>query len=84
VDSRLKHVDHCLDYVRQGLQCSQDVALEPAIVDANGGVLGSDFGKTLHQCRNWRQFWKLAEEHYSYLQNQLPPWHFKGFQKMKS
>jgi len=63
VDSRLQHVDHCLDFVRQGLQCAGNIGLEPAVLDGNGMAIGALFGHAKHQCRSWDLFWKFAENH---------------------
>lgn len=43
------HAMHCFDYLRQGIQCSADDALEEGIPEL-GGVSG--WG-TIHRCRDF-------------------------------
>lgn len=53
-DLQAGHVAHCLDYVRQGIKCTEDLTLEWAtapgsrVIDAMGGALHvcHDFEKT--------------------------------------
>ncbi|KAF2667309.1 hypothetical protein BT63DRAFT_456614 [Microthyrium microscopicum] len=60
---RLQHADHCLDFIRQGLQCNGDVGLEPAIMGENNIIAGVMFGTISHQCRSWDYVRKFAEDH---------------------
>ena len=52
------HLRHCIDLLRQSLQCRPDLTVE--IKDSErGGVTG--FG-TAHQCRDWGQLLAWLEE----------------------
>lgn len=55
---RASHVAHCFDYLQQGLTCSADTTLEPAI-DKEHGFLGSGFKR---QCFNFEQLKSFVEE----------------------
>lgn len=56
---RKPHVAHCFDYLRQGILCSADSTIEPA-VDSVNGFLGGGFPR---HCRNFLQLKDWAEEH---------------------
>lgn len=48
------HVDHCLDYLRQTIECYGDTTLEwGRLIESNGVIFGAvnGYGVT-HQCRN--------------------------------
>jgi hypothetical protein len=51
------HMDHCIDYVRQLIICSGDMALA-------GGDLpgGSSFLDVPHVCKNYDQMYEYLEE----------------------
>ncbi|ROW00562.1 hypothetical protein VSDG_03393 [Cytospora chrysosperma] len=55
---RATHVAHCFDYLQQGLTCSADTTIEPAI-DEKHGFLGSDLQR---QCRNFDVLKTFVEE----------------------
>ena len=57
--ARIPHMAHCFDYLRQGITCSADSTVEPA-VDKENGFLGSGFER---QCRDFVQLKEWAEEH---------------------
>jgi hypothetical protein len=44
------HVDHCIDYLRQAIMCTGDIALEHSIVPEEFGFNG--WGAA-HQCADW-------------------------------
>ncbi|KAH8821797.1 hypothetical protein F5884DRAFT_769083 [Xylogone sp. PMI_703] len=46
------HVEHCLDYVRQSIQCNADLTTMTFNYAPNRGQLVADFD-TLHTCRNF-------------------------------
>lgn len=50
---------HCFDYLRQGIMCSADSSIEPAVDTANG-FLGAGFPR---QCRDFGELRFWAEEH---------------------
>ncbi|KAK9424904.1 putative Tat pathway signal sequence [Seiridium unicorne] len=57
----LWHVNHCLDYVRQALQCNADLSLEwPVEVNGETLVVGWD---NVHECKNWDSIYAFAEQH---------------------
>ncbi|KAL9074612.1 MAG: hypothetical protein Q9161_002205 [Pseudevernia consocians] len=56
---RKPHVAHCFDYLRQGILCSADSSIEPA-VDTVNGFLGSGFPR---QCRDFEELKDWAEKH---------------------
>jgi len=42
------HIGHCFDYVRQGILCAGDMAVEKSMKPTlPGDILG------IHQCRDW-------------------------------
>lgn len=45
----MEHLNHCWDYLRQGLMCNADVTLEWA---QYGGPLDTGWGYQ-HQCKDW-------------------------------
>lgn len=56
---RKPHVAHCFDYIRQGILCSADSTIEPA-VDTVNGFLGAGFPRS---CRNFEELKNWAEDH---------------------
>ncbi|KAL2045930.1 hypothetical protein ABVK25_011926 [Lepraria finkii] len=56
---RKPHVAHCFDYLRQGILCSADSSIEPA-VDTVDGFLGAGFPR---QCRDFEELKDWAEDH---------------------
>jgi hypothetical protein len=61
-DVRLRHTDHCLDFIRQAIQCAGDITLEPAVLGEDGQVSSVVFGNA-RQCRNWDFVWTFAAQH---------------------
>ncbi|WEW60174.1 hypothetical protein PRK78_005659 [Emydomyces testavorans] len=56
----LWHVQHCFNYVRQGLQCAGDMSLEiPTYFNGTPIVVGWN---SPHKCRSWDAMWRYAEE----------------------
>ncbi|KAL2259649.1 hypothetical protein VTK26DRAFT_6617 [Humicola hyalothermophila] len=49
------HISHCVDYIRQGIMCCGDVALEGQQTTFPPGVDGSDGWDAKHVCRDWNQ-----------------------------
>lgn len=55
------HYAHCLDYLRQGIQCSADLSLEFVSEDSEHGVVvGFSYP---HECTAWDELWGYAERH---------------------
>ena len=57
---QMRHMDHCFDYLRQGIMCAGDTTLEWPKEGSKGVVDG--WGVT-HQCRNWDDIVKFVEGH---------------------
>ena len=55
-----KHVVHCLDYIRQALQCHADTNLEFRVVAATGEAAFTGYGE--HRCRDFERVVRFAEE----------------------
>lgn len=54
-----EHIQHCLIYLRQGVMCNADSALEHAIYFSNGtGIRGGD--GTVHTCRNFQALYNIS------------------------
>ena len=49
------HLEHCIDYIRQGLMCNADTTIEPPLYVKDGfGSDGPITGEGIqHQCRDW-------------------------------
>lgn len=60
-----EHVSHCVDLIRQILQCQPDLTVE--IKNEEGGVTG--FG-TAHQCYDWDQLMSWMETWETYGQTE--------------
>ncbi|KAB8071290.1 hypothetical protein BDV29DRAFT_159646 [Aspergillus leporis] len=57
----LWHVSHCLDYLRQALQCAGDTSLE-LVTEISGAAIVDGFDWP-HQCRSWDAIWNYASEY---------------------
>ena len=55
-----KHVVHCLDYIRQVLQCHVDTNLEYQVVSETGHAAFTGYGE--HQCRDFERGFRFAEK----------------------
>lgn len=51
---------HCLDYIRQALQCHADTNLEYRIASETGDAAFVGYAK--HQCRDFDRVFRFAEE----------------------
>ncbi|KAF8055313.1 hypothetical protein FPV67DRAFT_854314 [Lyophyllum atratum] len=63
---RVGHANHCLNFLRQIILCDADTTLEPTtptIVAGKNINVVTGIGVT-HQCRDWAQVWKFAEDNY--------------------
>ncbi|KAE8369712.1 hypothetical protein BDV27DRAFT_152793 [Aspergillus caelatus] len=56
----LWHISHCLDYLRQALQCAGDTSLE-FVTEISGEAVvdGLDWP---HECRSWDSIWDYATD----------------------
>ncbi|KAH6659513.1 hypothetical protein BKA67DRAFT_652743 [Truncatella angustata] len=53
------HYAHCLDYLRQGVQCSADLSLEFVSQSTGRAVVdGLDYP---HECANWDEIWEYSK-----------------------
>ena len=57
------HVQHCFDYLRQGIMCCGDVALEGAETTFPEGGGGSDGWDARHVCRDYDAVYDYLEGH---------------------
>jgi len=55
-----KHVQHCLNYIRQGVLCSADLTLEPINYLTHNFTSHSVIGD--RACKDWRAAHKFAED----------------------
>lgn len=56
-----RHTVHCLDYLRQALQCHADTNLEYRVVSGTGTGTGFT-GYSEHKCRDFERVFRFAEE----------------------
>ncbi|KAM3413687.1 hypothetical protein BST61_g10380 [Cercospora zeina] len=49
------HLGHCFDYIRQGIMCCGDTALEGAATTFPEGVMGSDGWNAKHVCKDYEE-----------------------------
>ncbi|KAB8250686.1 hypothetical protein BDV35DRAFT_388780 [Aspergillus flavus] len=47
-----EHLEHCLDYIAQGILCAADDTIEPRIIDWEKKVAVVNGMNVVHQCRN--------------------------------
>lgn len=55
-----KHILHCLDYVRQALQCQVDTNLEYRVASGTGDAAFTGYSE--HQCRDFEGEFRFAEQ----------------------
>ncbi|KAL2018655.1 hypothetical protein VTK56DRAFT_490 [Thermocarpiscus australiensis] len=58
----VEHLGHCFDYLRQGIMCCGDIALEGQGTTFPPRVLGSDGWDAKHVCRDYSQIMSYLEE----------------------
>ena len=51
---------HCLDYIRQALQCQADTNLEYRVVSESGDAAFTGYSE--HQCRDFEKVFRFAEK----------------------
>ncbi|GJE88769.1 hypothetical protein PsYK624_048550 [Phanerochaete sordida] len=49
--TRLEHVEHCLNYIRHGALCAPDLTLEPG--DFEDSERGGGYTAGTHMCKDW-------------------------------
>ena len=62
-NSTSDHLEHCFDYLRQGIMCAGDLTLESARVEKDGSRIQVDGWGIAHQCRDWNAIKTFAIEH---------------------
>jgi len=60
-ESKIYHVDHCFDYLRQSIMCYGDTALEGIANTFPEGVVGVDGWNVKHVCKNYDTLISYAE-----------------------
>ena len=55
-----QHMVHCLDYIRQALQCHADMNLEYRVMSETGDEAFTGYSE--HQCRDYERAFRFAEE----------------------
>ncbi|KXT02580.1 hypothetical protein AC578_10670 [Pseudocercospora eumusae] len=56
------HVQHCFDYLRQGLMCAGDMTLEWPRTEDDGRRFAVDGWHVEHQCKSWDAIMRYMEE----------------------
>ena len=56
------HIAHCIDYLRQAIMCTGDVALEGTQTTFPDGVQGTDGWDAKHVCKNYKQVYGFLEK----------------------
>jgi hypothetical protein len=63
-EGRLAHNDHCFNYLHNALMCAADTTLEgQSQAEMFRNVPGTDGTGAVHNCRNYDEVYKWAEEH---------------------
>jgi hypothetical protein len=52
-DQERRHVAHCFDYLRQGIQCASDMTLEWANWEGEEGPRIDGWGVVHRRCKSW-------------------------------
>ena len=62
-DTKLAHVWHCLNYIRQNVLCSPDLALEPGTYfEERDFAVERDNG--VHMCRDWDEIYRYFDDNF--------------------
>ncbi|TCD66352.1 hypothetical protein EIP91_001456 [Steccherinum ochraceum] len=61
----MRHVEHCLRYLKDVLLCHADITVEPAEwMEVGGNTMpGTDGDGVVHSCRDWDKVKEFVEEH---------------------
>lgn len=51
-----RHVNHCFDYIRQGMMCAGDMSMEWPRTEPDGQRITVDGWGVKHTCRSWVYF----------------------------
>ncbi|KAF7194472.1 hypothetical protein HII31_04277 [Pseudocercospora fuligena] len=63
------HDQHCINHLRQVLQCSSEATIIPSLYRPTIGIQYSDAAAQTHVCRDFRAMFNFTRERYSRLQN---------------
>lgn len=58
----ISHLDHCIDMIRQSLQCNADITPLTWTRDPVDGR-AKEVAQVIHTCRNWNQIRHWAVDH---------------------
>ncbi|EIW57653.1 uncharacterized protein TRAVEDRAFT_21203 [Trametes versicolor FP-101664 SS1] len=58
----LPHVTHCLNYLRQSILCSPDLALEPGDIEESDFEVDRTHG--VHECKDWAPIYHFVAQNY--------------------
>lgn len=56
------HIDHCIDIIRQGLQCNADIT-PLSFVWSSGRNRSLEAANVIHTCTDFDAIWKWGLEH---------------------
>ncbi len=62
------HVKHCLNYLRQGILCSPDLALEPGDFEMQDFEVERTLG--VHECKDWAPIYDFVARNYEVWSNE--------------
>ena len=51
--AKSEHVNHCFDYIRQGIMCAGDMSIEWPRVEPDGRRFAVDGWGIPHECKSW-------------------------------
>ncbi|TFK53106.1 hypothetical protein OE88DRAFT_1627143 [Heliocybe sulcata] len=62
-----RHLDHCINYLRESVLCHPSLRLEPRSVHLleRYGIKGVDGLGLVHECRDWQAVYEAAAENFS-------------------
>ncbi|KAI1763305.1 hypothetical protein GGR53DRAFT_497994 [Hypoxylon sp. FL1150] len=58
-----RHMDHCVEYIRQAIMCHGDLTLEPLMPEATRTSIESDTWGSKHYCRDWSVLKEVIWKH---------------------
>ncbi|KAI0154556.1 hypothetical protein GGR57DRAFT_466025 [Xylariaceae sp. FL1272] len=60
-----RHMDHCVEYIRQAVMCHGDLTLEPLLAGSTRTKIESDTWGSKHFCRDWNVLKQVVWKHTS-------------------
>ncbi|KAI1170943.1 hypothetical protein F4777DRAFT_583382 [Nemania sp. FL0916] len=58
-----RHMDHCVEYIRQAILCHGDLTLEPVMSGSTRTSIESDTWGSKHYCRDWNVLKEVVWKH---------------------